>query len=169
MSPADGYVLVCLLLLLGDLNKPERYFLPLAPFLIGYLLTASRAFVGAKLAPAALACWAAWLLLLDGYLLFVGNSDGARGGFSMLASKSEEDFYRGEFRDLYLALRWTAENAPPGRLEVRDFHGKYALAFAGRGFREHEGEPVALVARKGDLPAGWRVWREFGGVAVYQR
>jgi hypothetical protein len=87
----------------------------------------------------------------------------------MLASRRAEDFYRGEFRDLYLALRWAGENAPPGRFEVRDHHGKYALAFAGRDFEAHAREPVALVARAGETPEGWRPWREFGTITVYRR
>ena len=83
----------------------------------------------------AIATWAAWLIMLDGYLLFVGNSDGTRGGFSMLASRDIESYYRGRDLDLYHAIKLADAQAPPGEeIGSVGFHGKYVLAFAGRGY-----------------------------------
>jgi hypothetical protein len=165
LAPADAYVIVCLLLLLGDLNKPERYFVPLAPFLIGYFVTV----ISAAWLPKIVAGWAALLLALDGYLLFIGNADKSRGGFSMLATKSERDFLRGDDRDRYDALKWADENAPEGRFEASGFHGKYILAHTGRGFEAHDGDPVALIAPVASEPEGWTLWQEFGTYGVFKR
>ena len=165
LTPADAYVAICLLLLLGDLKKPERYFLPLAPFLIGYLIGGASA-IAARYTPdvkkqalkGVAMMWVAWLLLLDGYVLFVGDLERSRGGLSTIASPSVEDYYRGKTLDLYQALRWADGTMPSGEFAASGFHGKYVLAFTGRGFRTlPDDDPqgaVALVAPSGNLPDG---------------
>ena len=187
VQPADWYVMVMLLLLLGDLVKPERYFLPIAPFLIGYIILAVRD-LSAKLsqerpalvARGAIATWAAWLIMLDGYLLFVGNSDGTRGGFSMLASRDIESYYRGRDLDLYHAIKLADAQAPTGEeIGSVGFHGKYVLAFAGRSYAnypEDELEEVShLIVRDGselssqiDLKP-WQIVEKLKSHTVYRR
>ncbi|MFT5107798.1 MAG: hypothetical protein ACI9UA_003432 [Pseudoalteromonas tetraodonis] len=187
VQPADWYVLAMLALLLGDLVKPERYFLPIAPFLIGYIILGlrdlstmlyherSRLFV-----KGAIVMWAAWLILLDGYLLFVGNSDSSRGGFSMLASPHIESYYRGRDLDLYHAIGLADAQAPAGEeIGSVGFHGKYVMAFAGRGyanFPEEEFVGVSyMVVRDGselssqiDLKP-WQIVEKLDSHTVYKR
>ncbi len=176
-APCDAYVGVTLLLLLGDLNKPERYFVPIAPFLLGYLIDGvepalrralPNRFNAARLGAAAL--WAVWLLALDAHLLFRGNLERSRAGFSMLASPDIERYYRGDSLDLYHALRWADQHSPAGPLAAAGFHGKYVLAFTGRRFRTLPGEDpegaVALISADAPPPPGWLPARAFGRYTV---
>ena len=187
IRPGDWYVMTTLLLLLGDLVKPERYFLPIAPFLIAYLLTAIRALaqrIGAlrrpELAVAGFVSgWCALLLALNSYLLFFGNADGTRGGFSRIASPEIDHYYRKQHHGLLLALRHVDENAPPGEAIGADgFHGKYVLALCGRGFRTHPWDDLTpvnwLVQWEGNpstapLTADWTLITEIGDHKIYRR
>lgn len=177
LNVTDAYVGVCLLLLLGDINKPERYFVPLAPFLLGNFIFGARALVerwqgdrARSILTTCSALWIAWLCLLGGHLLLVGNLDKTRGGFSMLANPTVEDYYRGESLDLYQAVRWADANAPEGAIATVGFHGKYVLAFAGRPFRslpdEDADNAVALIAKGVSLPNGWVASESFGNFTV---
>jgi len=187
IQPADWYVLANLALLLGDLMKPERYFLPIAPFLIAYLIVAIRAVADtfarqrpAQAFAAAIAVWVALLLALDTHLLFKGNADGSRGGQSMLASPDIESFYRAENLELYRAIRSADRRAPSGDpIAAAGFHGKYLLALAGRSFENYPDddlEPTSwLVERHHEgggqiqIPSGWRLVETFGTHRVFQR
>ncbi len=165
IQPADWYVLANLALLLGDLMKPERYFLPIAPFLIGYLIVSIRAVADtfaqqrrAKAFTAAIAVWVALLLALDTHLLFKGNADGSRGGQSMLASPDIESFYRAENLELYRAIRSADRRAPSGDpIAAAGFHGRYLLALAGRSFENYPDDNLE--------PTGWLVERHQEGPA----
>jgi len=187
VQPADWYVLLMLALLLVDLIKPERYFFPIAPFLIGYIILGVRELT-AKLSRersllmvrATIAMWAAWLILLDGYLLFIGNSDGTRGGFSVLASRDIESYYRGRDLDLYHAIEFADAQAPVGEeIGSVGFHGKYVLAFVGRGYANFPEDEIGgvsyLIVRDAselssqiDL-APWQIVEKLATHTVYKR
>jgi hypothetical protein len=179
-SGVEAYVGITLLLLFGDESKPERYFATLAPFLIGYLFIAAQSIVAAQSKPQSshllqigLVGWICVLLALDGYLLFVGNNDKTRGGFSMLVNRDIESYYRGEPLDLYRALRWTDENSEKGAIAAAGFHGKYVLAFTGRAYRtlpnERADDTIALVGFEEDIPEGWKSHRQFGRFHICER
>lgn len=187
IAPADWYVFANLALLVGDLMKPERYFLPIAPFLIGYLMVSIQALADTiarqrsrQVFAAAIASWIALLLALDAHLLFKGNSDGSRGGQSMLASPDIESFYRGENLDLYHAIRSADRHARRGDpIAAAGFHGKYLLALAGRSFETFPDDDLGaadwLVERHRDndpeakIPGDWRLIETFGSHRVFQR
>ena len=187
IRPGDWYVIASLLLLLGDLVKPERYFLPIAPFLIAYVLAAIRGAAQKLFAErrrsfalaGSVAAWCALLLVLDAYLLFFGNADGTRGGFSRLASQNIDDYYRKQHHELLHAVRHVDENAPPDAAIGADgFHGKYVLALSGRSFQTHPLDDLKsvdwLIQWEGNrssvpLSSGWRRVVEIGAHNIYRR
>ena len=186
IRPADWYVIANLVLLLGDLFQPERYFLPIAPFLIGYVIVFAQALAhrlsrqqAKRLIAGFIGAWVALLTVLDGYLLFVGNADGSRGGMSRLASPDIETYYQSHHRDLYRAIRYVDGVAPANvKIGADGFHGKYLLALGGRSFENHpygDMRSVDWLVQRTDnqsaesLPPEWRLVREFESHRVYHR
>ena len=177
--PLDAYVWTCLALLLLDLIKPERYFMPLAPFLCSYLLhglelVAAR-FTGAqkeRVLRGTFVLWGCWLVMLNSVLLFKGNASGTHGGLSMLASKSGDAFYKGEWADIYAMCRFVGANTPDEPIAVQgDTISKYVTAFGGRDYWElpwDEGRPhrVLLLVegeqRSANHQEGWEHWTTIG-------
>ena len=148
LSPADYYALACLFLFSIDVEKNERYFFPLTPFLVLYVITAVQSFArhlegrARGVVPAAVVgCWATWVLGLCGVQLVHGNLTGNRGGYSMLVSPTIDDYYRGDALEMLRAIRnanGVARNGEP--IGTVGFHGKYVYVFTGRDFVLLDGE-----------------------------
>ena len=186
LQPVDAYVLVCLFVLLLDLKKPVRYFMPLAPFIASYLIEGvvplgqrwlkERAKIVLRMLTAG---WMCWLILLNGILLIKGNASGTHHGLSMLVSRTPEAFYQGDWSDLYeLCLELQASF--PG--ETIGVHGevisKYVSVFAEL--------PVIDMPQDVDLPhrvlltdesverlpmyeQGWAEWKSLGKYRVLRK
>jgi hypothetical protein len=142
-----AYVLATLVFLSTTGWLRLRYLLPIAPFLVLYVVRALDLLL--QRAPhamrAALLLWGAVLLAGDAIVLFRGDPKGLHGGISVLASATEGDFYRGEARELYDLCR-----------RIRDDPECFRVAGWGAGYaylRLYSGRDVAedgrfAVARK---------------------
>jgi hypothetical protein len=96
-----------------------RYLFPIAPFLVLYVVRALHLLLrrfSPRVTTAALLAWGAVLLAGDAVVLFRGDPRGLHGGISMLASKTEADFYRGEARELYELCRRIRDDPQRGRV-----------------------------------------------------
>jgi hypothetical protein len=80
-----------------------RYLVPLAPMLVAYVIDALRSWFPPRVVPAALAAWGAVLLAMDGVLLF-GDVRELHGPWSGLVAQSPEEFYRGQWLEMYELL-----------------------------------------------------------------
>lgn len=138
-----GYVAFLSFYEKGDVKDLTRYLLPVAPFLIGYLFE-GLARVGLLLrldmgvwrgraASTALAMWLAAAVLCNVSVLLRGNPSRTYSGLCALVSRSPESFYRGYWRDLYMACRTVAESPDtrPVALAGTD-DWQYVLLFCGR-------------------------------------
>jgi hypothetical protein len=164
---SDWYVVATLALFAVVEWKLTRYLLPVAPFLLCYLLrgvtTAARVLKmrrdgwSAWPAKALLVLWVCWVAAFDGFLLVKGNLKSHRG-LSLLASPSAEEFYLGQWRELYQAsqhLKSEGLSGPVGLLGSGN--RKYVIAFSGRRCIDYPtSEPIAflMVVDAAPMPEG---------------
>lgn len=188
IQPGDWYALATLALFaLLKQNPQVRYLLPIAPFLLSYFLVGLDAALGAPecltsrwragLTGAALAAWAAALVVLDGYLLFRGNVTGSHAGLCSLVSPNADAFYKGPWKDMYRAGQFIAEAGSSEVVSVTGQKDKYVLAFSGHGatdFPPKGGVDLVVEIAPDRLPESTRQsmrLREvgrFGTVVVYR-
>ena len=149
-----AYVVATIVLLSATGWLRLRYLVPIAPFLVLYVVRAlNRIFQrpGRRVAIAALAIWSVALLAGDAIVLFRGNPSGPHGGISMLASRTEADFYRGESRELYDVCLRLRDEPEPGSVACRKPEYAYLRLYSGRAV-EQDGRFV--VVRKPDAMNG---------------
>jgi hypothetical protein len=186
VQPVDVYVGACLFLLLLDLVKPSRYFMPLAPFLCSYVLVGlqdifARIFKGRRQGALAvfLVGWGSWLGLLDVVLLFKGNTSGIHSGLSMMVSPTAKDFYQGKWADLYAACEALSTTESSGPVAVHgEVMAKYVLGFGQRTYvelpRDVDVPHEVLLTEEGVelLPmyqAGWDRTATYGSYIIYRK
>jgi len=113
-----AYVLATLVFLSTTGWLRLRYLFPIAPFLVLYVVRALELLLRrfpARATTAALIAWGAALFAGDAMVLFRGDPKGLHGGISMLNSRTETDFYRGEARELYDLCRRIRDEPECGR------------------------------------------------------
>ena len=161
-APADWYVFAHLGFLYYLAWWDERYWIPLAPFLIDYFfcgLAPLKRVLGrwsTFLARSALVAWIAMLASLNLYLVFKGNLSGTHGGLNPLVSPRADSFYKGKWGHLYQICQILKEQPLPGSVAVLSLNGnaKYARAFSGRDPVQYQANSTApyLLADEPELP-----------------
>lgn len=142
-SPTDFYV-VALLSLLACLgyDQQTRYLMPIAPFLIGYGFAGGiKLFRWARpsdlprlgaLPRLGLAAWMAYLVAGASHLLFIGNAKGTHAALFYPLSPTPEQFYRGDWLDVYRACEHVRAHPNPGKLALVGDDDRYFARFSNR-------------------------------------
>jgi hypothetical protein len=153
LRPSDAYVLATAALIATVEWKHARYLLPIAPFLASYLAWGTertfawlqaRRHAGARWwsVRGAIALWLLGLIAMDAWLVFRGNQQ-THGALTPLLSRSEAEFYRGEWHDLERAsAHIRASEADGAVLVVGRDELKYPAFFTRR--------PIARVPADAD-------------------
>jgi len=130
-----AYVLATLVFLSTTGWVRLRYLLPIAPFLVLYVVRALDLLLrrfDPRAVTAALWLWGAVLIVGDAMVLFRGDPKGLHGGISVLASATEADFYRGEARELYELCRRIRDDPERGRVAGWGQGYAYLRLYSGR-------------------------------------
>lgn len=114
LKSTDSWVLATLLISLFFSSKYNRYLLPIAPFLIAYLLQGFDFIFRRKYwTTFCIIIWGIFLLAQDFYLLLQGN-DTSYGGLNYLVSPTYNQFYKGYWNDLYQMAKIINESPKKG-------------------------------------------------------
>lgn len=141
-GPQDVYslTLACFLAFYetGHVPSLTRYLLPVLPFVCVWFLEGLALFRG-LLCPKTVFLWRlgalVWLVFfiaIDVRLMFVGKPENLHGGLSFLVSKSPQEFYRGQWLDLYRACQHIAWDSRPGAVSQLPNSTGYVFAFTAR-------------------------------------
>lgn len=185
VRPSDGYVVGIIALSFLYYAKAPRYILPVAPFLISYIITGAISLkemmpqlkVPRAAGAVVVAGWLAFYVALDGYLLLRGNPGGTHNGLCWVLSRTPEDFYNGYWRDLYLVSTKMKDDPEPGAVAVVGGNQKYIQHFSqrravepdpGESFRFLLVEPSDEVREPLALERNATLVKSVGSIELYQ-
>ncbi len=165
LRPGDWYVVAWLIVFAIHDGKYTRYLLPIAPLVLSYFFLGAEAIynqwlgfmrkTAVGLGTLAICTWIVYLAALDVYLLIKGNGK-AYSGISYLASPTPEQFYLGDWLDLYLASHQMKEDSIPGPFALYNVGARrYAAYFSGRPIEDYwSGHPYRylLLGTRGPVP-----------------
>lgn len=181
LHPSDTYIFGSLILLCFYKYKLDRYILPIAPFLLCYLIEGikeilsyfrKKEFIWKTL----VSCWITILSVQVSYLLLFGNRYDYNG-IAYLASPTPETFYRGKTLALYQASQYLKTISGRKKIYVsidpfidRLYVQIFTRAKTSSSLNE-DNTTLAIVEKppKGRFPFRWERLKTFGPYHIYRK